>query len=77
MAPKKIDSSKTGKTVSMVGVKAVSAVTLEKLQMIANLEGISFNEIYNLAFINLVKAYEAKHGPVKLRPPGKGLEGLL
>jgi len=76
MAPKKIDSAKKGETVTMVGVKAVPAITLEKLQTIANLEGLSFNEIYNLAFANLVKAYEAKNGTVKLRPRGKGLEGL-
>lgn len=63
-------------TINMVGVKTVPAAVLEKLQTIANLEGLSFNEIYNLAFLKLVEAYEAKNGKVKIRPKGKGLEGI-
>ncbi|MGN6297939.1 MAG: hypothetical protein ACTHM7_14225 [Ginsengibacter sp.] len=71
MARKK-DSS----TVPQIGVKNVPIDVAEKLQAIANIEGVSYNELYNLSFLKFIEAYENKNGKVKPRPKGKGLEGL-
>lgn len=76
MAPKVNKPPKGQTTINMVGVKNVPAAVIEKLQTIANLEGLSFNEIYNLSFAKLIEAYEAKNGKVKIKPKGQGLEGI-
>ena len=49
---------------------------LEKAKAIAGLETLSNSEVFNTALEKFVELYEAKHGKVKIRPKGKGLEGL-
>lgn len=75
MAVKKTDKPQD-ETVSMVGVKSVPTEIIQKLQTIASTEGISFNQVYNIAFVKLIEAYEAKNGKVKVRKKGQGLEGI-
>lgn len=76
MAPlkKKIEPGQT--TIAMVGVKHVPLTVLEKLQAIASNEQVQFNELYNLAFVKFIEAYEKANGKVKVKPKGKGLENL-
>ncbi|MEO6546557.1 MAG: hypothetical protein ABIN94_01105 [Ferruginibacter sp.] len=74
MSPKKAELTPGGET--QVGVKNIPVLIMEKLQAIAGMEGVTYNELYNVAFANLVTAYEAKNGKVKPRPKGRGLEGL-
>jgi hypothetical protein len=50
--------------------------TLAKMKAIADAEGIAYAEAYNFAFSSFISAYESKNGKVKIRPKGKGLEGL-
>jgi len=76
MAPTRKDAKPGEKNINMVGVKSVPVDVIVKLQTIAGIEGLSFNEIYNLAFAKLIEAYEAKNGKIKIRPKGKGLEGI-
>ena len=57
-------------------VRFSSPEVVNKLQAIANIEGVSFNDIYNIAFAKFIEVYEAKNGKVKVRPKGKGLEGI-
>ena len=76
MAPKRKDITPDQDTLNNVLVRSIPGPILEKMQTIANLEGVSFNDIYNLAFTRLIEAYEAKNGKVKVRPKGKGLEGI-
>lgn len=63
-------------TVPQIGVKNVPVDVADKMQAIANIEGVSYNELYNLAFVKFIEVYENKNGKVKVRPKGKGLEGL-
>lgn len=76
MAAKRKDTTPDQETVPQIGVKQVPVSVLEKLQVIANQEGVSYNQLYNLAFVKLIEAYEAKNGRVKVKPKGKGLEGI-
>lgn len=62
--------------VPQIGVRNVPVDIAEKMQSIANLEGVSYNELYNLAFVKFIEVYEAKNGKVKIRQKGKGLENL-
>ena len=62
--------------IPQIGVKNVPADIAEKMQAIANLEGVTYNELYNLAFTKFIEVYEAKNGKVKIRQKGKGLENL-
>lgn len=59
-----------------IGVRNVPLDVAEKMQAIANLENVPFNELYNLAFVKFIEVYETKNGKVKIRPKGKGLENL-
>lgn len=61
--------------VPQIGVKNVPVEIVEKMQAIAGIEGVSFNELYNLSFVKFIEIYESKNGKVKVRK-GKGLEGL-
>lgn len=76
MAPVKKSVTPGQTTIPQVGVKRVPVAVLDKLQAIATLEGVQYNEIYNLAFVKLIEAYEVKNGKVKVRPKGEGLEGI-
>ena len=57
-------------------VRLVPAETFAKLKTIAAMAGVTYNEVYNLAFKKFIEIYEAKNGKIKLHPKGKGLEGL-
>lgn len=59
-----------------IGIKNVPDKVAEKMQAIANIEGVSFNDLYNLSFVKFIEMYENKNGKVKVRPKGEGLEGL-
>ena len=74
MSPKKIETPEL--VGAQVGVKNVPIEVVEKMQTIANMEGVTYNELYNLSFVKFIELYETKNGKVKLRPKGKGLEGL-
>jgi len=63
-------------TIPQIGIKNVPVDIADKMQAIANIEGVSYNELYNLAFVKFIEVYENKNGKVKPRPKGKGLEGL-
>jgi hypothetical protein len=63
-------------TIPQIGVKNVPTDIADKMQAIANIEGVSYNELYNLSFVKFIEMYENKNGKVKPRPKGKGLEGL-
>lgn len=63
-------------TIPQIGVKSVPSEIGEKMQAIANIEGVTYNELYNLAFAKFIEVYEAKNGKVKIRQKGKGLENL-
>jgi len=62
--------------IPQIGVKQVPGHVADKLQQIAAIEGLTFNELYNLAFVKLIEGYEKKNGALKSRPKGKGLEGI-
>lgn len=76
MASKKGEEIPLLNTTGQVGVKAVPADVIQKLQAIAGIEGYTNNELYNLAFVKLIESYEKLNGKLKLRPKGKGLEGI-
>lgn len=76
MAPAKKTIEPGQTTVSMVGVKHVPVAVLDKLQAIASVEQVQFNEVYNLAFVKFIEAYEKANGKIKIKPKGKGLENL-
>ena len=76
MSLKKKESQDVAATVPQVGVKNVPFEVVDKMQAIASLEGVTYNELYNLSFVKFIEIYENKNGKVKLRPKGKGLEGL-
>lgn len=62
--------------IPQIGVKMVPNAVSEKLQAIANNEGVSFNELYNLAFTKFIEAYEKKYGKVKPQEKGSRLKNL-
>ena len=76
MAPSKREVKPDQETIPQIGIKLVPVEIAEKLQRIAGIEGLTFNEIYNLAFVKLIESYEAKNGKLKPRAKGKGLEGI-
>lgn len=57
-----------------VSVKNVPVAVLDKMQLIADTERVNYNVIYNKAFELLVDLYEKKHGKLKPKPKGKGLD---
>lgn len=63
-------------SIPQIGVKNVPFEIAGKMQSIANVEGVTFNELYNLAFVKFIEVYENKNGKVKIRPKGKGLVDL-
>lgn len=72
-ARKKTDKSDE-KEVSQVNVKGIPELVLQKLQIIAGLEGVSNNDVYKQAFETYVGLYEKKHGKIKLKEKGSGLD---
>lgn len=65
-----------GEDLTQVNVKSVPVDVLRKLQTIADIEGVSYTELYNKAFSSFISRYELKNGKVKLKEKGRGLEGL-
>ena len=49
---------------------------LAKIRTIGDTEGVTYAEIYNLAFEKFVQLYEKKNGKIKAKVKGKGLEGI-
>lgn len=76
MTAKRMETKPDKEMIPQVGVKNVPSNVIEKLQVIANVEGVSFNQLYILAFSKFIEVYEAKNGKVKVKPKGKGLEGI-
>lgn len=60
--------------IAQISVKNAPAEIIQKLQVIAGLEGVLFNEVYLKAFETYVGLYEAKNGKIKLKPKGGGLD---
>lgn len=59
---------------SQVYTRDVPALIIQKLQAIAGLEGVTNNEVYNKAFKTYVDLYEQKHGKIKIKEKGSGLD---
>jgi len=76
MAPKKRDNQPGQEIVPQISIKSVPIEVADKMQTIANTEGVSYNELYNVAFVKFIEAYEKANGKVKIKPKGKGLENI-
>lgn len=68
MAKKKAEVETT-----QINIKGISSETIQKLQVIAGLENVSSQEVYKKACETYVGLYEAKHGKIKIKPKGGGL----
>lgn len=71
MAKKKAEKANT-----QVNIKDVPSETIQKLQVIAGMEGVSSQEVYRKAFETYVGLYEQKNGKIKIKPKGGGLNVL-
>lgn len=60
--------------VSQISVKNAPADIIQKLQVIAGMENVPFNDVYLKAFETYVGLYEGKHGKIKIKPKGGGLD---
>lgn len=69
MAKKKAEIETT-----QVNIKGVPTETIQKLQVIAGMEGVSSQEVYKKAFETYVGLYEQKNGKIKIKPRGGGLD---
>jgi hypothetical protein len=69
MAKKKAEAVTT-----QVNIKGVSTETIQKLQVIAGMEGVSTQEVYKKAFETYVGLYEQKNGKIKIKEKGSGLD---
>ncbi len=65
---------KAEKETTQINIKGVSTETIQKLQVIAGLEGVSSQEVYKKGLETYVGLYETKHGKIKLKPKGGGLD---
>jgi hypothetical protein len=54
----------------------LKTVTLEKVKDLAFWEGVSNSEVYTRATEKYIELYEKKHGKLKARPKGKGLDSV-
>lgn len=70
MATKK----KEDQEVAQVSVKNAPAGVIQKLQVIAGLENVPFNDVYLKAFETYIGLYEQKNGKIKIKPKGGGLD---
>lgn len=60
--------------VPQISVKNAPADIIQKLQVIAGMENVPFNDVYLKAFETYVGLYEQKHGRIKIKPKGGGLD---
>lgn len=60
--------------VAQVSVKNAPAGIIQKLQVIAGLENVPFNDVYLKAFETYIGLYEQKNGKIKIKPKGGGLD---
>ncbi len=65
---------KAEKETTQVNIKDVPTETIQKLQVIAGMEGVSTQEVYRKAIETYVGLYEQKHGKIKIKPKGGGLD---
>jgi hypothetical protein len=70
MATKK----KEDQEIAQVSVKNAPAGVIQKLQVIAGLENVPFNDVYLKAFETYIGLYEQKNGKIKIKPKGGGLD---
>lgn len=54
----------------------IRADLLERAKDLAYIENISKADVYNKAIEKFIELYEKKHGKIKPRPKGKGLNSL-
>jgi hypothetical protein len=59
--------------ISQVSVKNIPVEIVQKLQIIAGMEHVPFNDVYVKAFSTYVELYEQKNGKIKIKPKGGGL----
>ena len=69
-------STKIDPQVTQINIKRIPVEVIEKLQYIATIEGVTNSEIYLKSFTTFTELYERKHGKIKPRPKGKGLDLL-
>lgn len=65
---------KAQKETTQVNIKDVPSETIQKLQVIAGMEGVSGQEVYRKALETYVGLYEQKNGKIKIKPKGGGLD---
>lgn len=65
---------KAEKETTQVNIKDVPSETIQKLQVIAGMEGVSSQEVYRKAFETYVGLYEQRNGKLKIKPKGGGLD---
>lgn len=65
---------KAEKATTQVNIKDVPSETIQKLQVIAGMEGVSGQEVLRKALETYVELYEGKHGKIKIKPKGGGLD---
>lgn len=49
---------------------------LEKVRDLSFTEGVSQSEVYKAAIEKFIELYEKKHGKIKPRPKGRGLDSI-
>jgi hypothetical protein len=65
---------KAEKETTQINIKGISSEAIQKLQVIAGMEGVSSQEVYKKALETYVELYEQKHGKIKVKPKGGGLD---
>lgn len=62
--------------IPQISVKNAPAEIIQKLQAIAGMENVAYNDVYLKAFETYVGLYEQKNGKIKIKPKGGGLDVL-
>lgn len=65
-----VAKKKSEPEIAQVSVKNAPGDIVQKLQVIASTEGVTFNDVYLKAFSTFVELYESKHGKIKLKTGG-------
>lgn len=60
--------------IAQISVKNAPGDLIQKLQVIASTEGVTFNDVYLKAFSTYVDLYEQRHGRLKIKEKGSGLD---
>lgn len=75
MGKSKNDNGKNAKEKSQVNF-IIDNTLLEKVKDLAFWESVPQSDIYNRSVAKFLELYENKHGKIKTRPQGKGLDSV-